>query len=302
MRVHRCECCQIPRSNIAPPSFPNDDSYLGKLNRAIRNTALIERLRQQIELRALARAVYPFDGDEFSARGHFQVVNTAMHIPLRVYLVGKTRRNVAVMHPSFTRIAHDKIAPCPSHCTLSKQISFASTRVSTRAAEKSGRHAKDITLIAATKTQLPNPSAWRYDSGIRHFGENRVQEWEAKRAASRRPRRHLAPHRPFADTTKLPAPCAFSIPWIRSIRCLSLAESIEIPQNDEALTSPHRNSHGPSGLKNRPRPGSSARNGRRDPLDAASRIARPDVRSTIFRRPRSGPGLFSPFARIARRT
>jgi PLP dependent protein len=50
-----------------------------------------------------------------------------------------------------------------------------------RAAEKSGRTSKDITLIAATKTQTPETIRIAYDAGLRHFGENRVQEWEGKR-------------------------------------------------------------------------------------------------------------------------
>ncbi len=51
-----------------------------------------------------------------------------------------------------------------------------------RAAEKSGRHAKDVTLIAATKTQTPETIRMAHAAGIRHFGENRIQEWESKKA------------------------------------------------------------------------------------------------------------------------
>lgn len=50
-----------------------------------------------------------------------------------------------------------------------------------RAAEKSGRRAEDVTLIAATKTQSPETIRMAYAAGIRHFGENRIQEWEEKR-------------------------------------------------------------------------------------------------------------------------
>jgi pyridoxal phosphate enzyme (YggS family) len=50
-----------------------------------------------------------------------------------------------------------------------------------RAREKSGR-ADEVTLIAVSKTQPAEAIRAAYEAGIRHFGENRVQEWEGKRA------------------------------------------------------------------------------------------------------------------------
>ncbi len=52
-----------------------------------------------------------------------------------------------------------------------------------RAAERAGRNADEITLVAVSKAQPAEAirEAWR--AGVRHFGENRVQEWEAKHAA-----------------------------------------------------------------------------------------------------------------------
>lgn len=52
-----------------------------------------------------------------------------------------------------------------------------------RAAIKSGRHAEDVTLVAVSKTFPAEAIRVAYDLGLRHFGENRVQEWEEKRAA-----------------------------------------------------------------------------------------------------------------------
>lgn len=52
-----------------------------------------------------------------------------------------------------------------------------------RAAQKSGRRAEDVTLVAVSKTFPANAIRAAYDLGLRHFGENRVQEWEEKRAA-----------------------------------------------------------------------------------------------------------------------
>ncbi len=50
-----------------------------------------------------------------------------------------------------------------------------------RAAERSGRRADEITLIAVSKTFPAEAILEAYALGIRHFGENRVQEWDAKR-------------------------------------------------------------------------------------------------------------------------
>jgi PLP dependent protein len=49
------------------------------------------------------------------------------------------------------------------------------------AAERSGRSAEEITLIAVSKTQPAAAIREAFDAGVRHFGENRVQEWEGKR-------------------------------------------------------------------------------------------------------------------------
>ena len=48
------------------------------------------------------------------------------------------------------------------------------------AAEQCGRHPDDITLVAVTKTQPPEVIQAAYDLGLRHFGENRVEEAETK--------------------------------------------------------------------------------------------------------------------------
>ena len=52
-----------------------------------------------------------------------------------------------------------------------------------RAAERAGRRAEEITIVAVSKTFPAEAIRAAYDAGLRHFGENRVQEWEAKRAA-----------------------------------------------------------------------------------------------------------------------
>ena len=51
------------------------------------------------------------------------------------------------------------------------------------AANKSGRRPDDITVIAISKTHPAEAIHAAFQAGLRHFGENRVQEWEGKYAA-----------------------------------------------------------------------------------------------------------------------
>lgn len=48
------------------------------------------------------------------------------------------------------------------------------------AAERAGRRADEITLIGVSKTHPAEAIREAYAAGLRHFGENRVQEWEGK--------------------------------------------------------------------------------------------------------------------------
>jgi pyridoxal phosphate enzyme (YggS family) len=50
-----------------------------------------------------------------------------------------------------------------------------------RAAAISGRAADEITLVAVSKTFPVESILAAYECGLRHFGENRIQEWEAKK-------------------------------------------------------------------------------------------------------------------------
>jgi pyridoxal phosphate enzyme (YggS family) len=50
-----------------------------------------------------------------------------------------------------------------------------------QAANRARRGAEEITLIGVSKTQPASAIREAYEAGVRHFGENRVQEWEGKR-------------------------------------------------------------------------------------------------------------------------
>ncbi|HKE35557.1 MAG TPA: YggS family pyridoxal phosphate-dependent enzyme [Candidatus Acidoferrum sp.] len=52
------------------------------------------------------------------------------------------------------------------------------------AATRSGRRTDDITLIGVSKTHPAIAIQEAYQAGVRHFGENRVQEWEGKRVGT----------------------------------------------------------------------------------------------------------------------
>jgi PLP dependent protein len=49
------------------------------------------------------------------------------------------------------------------------------------AAQRAGRREEDVTLIAVSKTHGAEVIRGAWEAGVRHFGENRVQEWEGKR-------------------------------------------------------------------------------------------------------------------------
>lgn len=49
------------------------------------------------------------------------------------------------------------------------------------AAAKSNRRADEITIVAVSKTFPPELIERAFEAGLRHFGENRIQEWEGKR-------------------------------------------------------------------------------------------------------------------------
>src|SRR5260370_17506020 len=53
-----------------------------------------------------------------------------------------------------------------------------------RAAARAGRRAEEITLIGVSKTHPASAIVEAYEAAVRHFGGNRVQEWEGKRAGT----------------------------------------------------------------------------------------------------------------------
>lgn len=65
---------------------------------------------------------------------------------------------------------------------LEENISRVRERIAA-ACQRSGRRVEDVRLIAVSKTVAPDRIRQAYEAGLRDFGENRVQEAEAKRPA-----------------------------------------------------------------------------------------------------------------------
>ncbi len=63
--------------------------------------------------------------------------------------------------------------------TVSANLELVRERIA-RAAARAWRQPKEITIVAVSKTFPPEAIRAAYDAGLRHFAENRVQEFEAK--------------------------------------------------------------------------------------------------------------------------
>src|ERR1700690_2895853 len=67
----------------------------------------------------------------------------------------------------------------PAHSHVAANLSEARERIAA-AATRAGRRAEEITLIAVSKTFPAALIRSAHAAGARHFGESRIQEWEAK--------------------------------------------------------------------------------------------------------------------------
>ncbi|HVA95482.1 MAG TPA: YggS family pyridoxal phosphate-dependent enzyme [Candidatus Dormibacteraeota bacterium] len=65
--------------------------------------------------------------------------------------------------------------------TLAENLARVRERIDAAAA-RAGRLGDEITLVAISKTHPAERIRELHEAGVRHFGENRVQEWESKRA------------------------------------------------------------------------------------------------------------------------
>jgi PLP dependent protein len=66
-----------------------------------------------------------------------------------------------------------------SPSTVAENVAVLRERVE-KAAARAGRKASDVVIVGISKTFPAERIREAFECGIRHFGENRVQEWEAK--------------------------------------------------------------------------------------------------------------------------
>jgi pyridoxal phosphate enzyme (YggS family) len=98
------------------------------------------------------------------------------------------------------------------------------------AASRAGRRAEEITLVAVSKTHSARSIQKLYEAGVRHFGENRVQERESKLAqvSGLDATWHMIGH--VQKNKAARAACLFDS--VDSVDSVSLAEKLERARAD----------------------------------------------------------------------
>jgi pyridoxal phosphate enzyme (YggS family) len=99
-----------------------------------------------------------------------------------------------------------------------------------RAASRAGRRAEEITLIAVSKTHSSRKIKELYEAGVRHFGENRVQERESKLAhvSGLQATWHMIGHVQKNKATR----AATLFNSIDTVDCAALAEKLDRARSD----------------------------------------------------------------------
>lgn len=118
---------------------------------------------EQLQLGALAAAVDAFDGDELSGK--------CRHVESQ----SNRRRSVEQRHACYDA------ALTMTQSFVQDNLLRLQDRIAA-AAHRAGRGSERITLIGVSKTHPAETIRAAHDAGVRHFGENRVQEWDGKRA------------------------------------------------------------------------------------------------------------------------
>ena len=112
----------------------------------------------------------------------------------------------------------------PSRTEIAANLARVRERVA-RAAQRSSRPPDEITIVAVLKTFPADAIRVAYDAGLRHFGENRVQEWEEKRPplANLEATWHLIGHLQSNKTRR----AAFLFHRVDSVDDLALAKRLD---------------------------------------------------------------------------
>lgn len=108
--------------------------------------------------------------------------------------------------------------------SISQNIAILQDRIS-MAAKRSGRKPQEITLMAVSKTAAPQSIREAYESGLRVFGESKVQEFAGKHQALndlRDAQWHMIGHLQTNKASKT----AELFSWVDSVDSLRLAEKL----------------------------------------------------------------------------
>ncbi|MGH2592672.1 MAG: YggS family pyridoxal phosphate-dependent enzyme [Anaerolineae bacterium] len=112
--------------------------------------------------------------------------------------------------------------------TLANNLHRVHERIAT-AARRSGRDPSDITLVAVTKTHPAETIVEAYELGVRHFGENRVEEAAEKIPAVRArlpPDAVITWHMVGHVQSRKTEAVARLFDWVHSVDSLKLAERL----------------------------------------------------------------------------
>ncbi|HKO03577.1 MAG TPA: YggS family pyridoxal phosphate-dependent enzyme [Candidatus Acidoferrales bacterium] len=123
------------------------------------------------------------------------------------------------------------------HSAVAANLAGIRERIA-RAAARAGRPAEDVTIVAISKTFPASAIRAAWDAGVRHFGENRVQEWEGKRAevADLAATWHLVGHLQSNKARR----AAQNFTAIDSVDSLDLARRLDATLREEAGAGPDR--------------------------------------------------------------
>ena len=138
---------------------------VGKADLRERHSPAAEFPGERFELRAFPGAVDSFEHDEFAAGRHGSDGQSS------------SRKRLVTSGSC----PHARIAAMPDQTNaIAANLARVRERMA-RAAERAGRRADEVTLVAVSKTFPAEAIRAAYDAGLREFGENRVQEFESKR-------------------------------------------------------------------------------------------------------------------------
>jgi PLP dependent protein len=165
MRVHRRKRAEVAVQKLRH-ELAEKAAVIGEADLRKRDFPPAEFTSEGLDLRAFPGTVDSFENDELSADRHG--IERQFSSRERLVPSGSWR--------------HARIAAMPEQISsIATNLAGIRERIA-RAAERAGRRTDEITLVAVSKTFPAEAILAAHEAGLRDFGENRVQEFEAKQA------------------------------------------------------------------------------------------------------------------------